>query len=133
MYLSGHIEAADSLNTGLIKEGVALYKAEREHIHNSFPFWPIGFTRINDSKTWASVGLASENNNRVLLAVWRLDSDEKYCELQIYRWAGKRAKVRQIYPKKNYMCKFDYDKNRGVLLVCFPKTYQARFFEITEY
>ena len=38
MYLSGHLEAADELNMGLIKEGIAIYKVERKHIHNSYPF-----------------------------------------------------------------------------------------------
>lgn len=130
MYLSGHIEVADELNTKLIKEGVALYKKERKHIHEAYPIWPIGFTRINDVKSWASVGLVSHDEARILLAVWRLENDADCCEIPLSKWRGKTATVRQLYPEKGFDVDYHYDVDRGRLTVRFPKTYQARYFEV---
>lgn len=132
LYLSGHPEIADELNRSLIIEGVALYKKERPHLHNSFPIWPLGFTRLNDKNTWASAGLVNEDNSRVLLAVWRLESALPYQELPLAKWSGKKAAVRQIYPAKNFGVDFHYNEIRGSLTVHLPKNYQARYFEIKE-
>lgn len=130
MYLSGHIEVADELNMRLIKEGVALYKKERRHIHNAYPIWPMGFTRINGINSWASVGLVSEDDSRILLAVWRLDSDTDCCQIPFLKWAGKKARVGQLYPEKGFDVDYRYEACSGVLTICLPKTYQARYFEV---
>jgi len=131
MYLSGRIDLSDEHNFGLIKEAVSLYKYEREHIHNSYPVWPIGFNRINDKNTWASVGLTNEENNRVLLAVWRIGSGEEYMELPIKGWTGKKAFIEQIYPSKGFEVGYSYNEQKGTMTVRFPKTFQARYFRIT--
>lgn len=128
--LSGCLNAADELNMNLVKEAIVLYKKERVHINKSYPFWPIGFTRINNKNSWAAVGLANEENTRLLLAVWRLGSMEKYVELPLYGWTGRYASVVQLYPSRNYDVNFYYNKSKGALTVHLPKMYQARYFEI---
>ncbi|MDP4151860.1 MAG: alpha-galactosidase [Bacillota bacterium] len=130
MYLSGNPDAADEFNMSLIKEGISLYKSERSHIHNSHPVWPIGFTDINNRNSWASVGLVNDENSRVLLAVWRLQSGEEYIELPIHKWAGKKAAVKQLYPSSGFETEFYYNEDKGALTVHFKNCCQARFFEI---
>lgn len=130
MYLSGHLEVADNLNINLIKEGIALYKAERKHLHSGYPIWPLGFLRINDKKSWTSIGIANDDNTRVLLAVWRLGSADEYMELPIHGWRGKKATVRQIYPQKGYTVDYFFNEEKGALTIHLPKPYTARYFEI---
>jgi alpha-galactosidase len=132
MYLSGHIDCADDKNTALIKEGIELYKAERSFIHNAYPFWPLGFNKINDENTWAALGLASEDNKRVLLAVWRLKSSEDYMELPLYKWQGRKASVKQLYPQKDYHSEVYYNSQKGSLTVQLDMPFTARYFEIVE-
>ncbi|WP_108991095.1 alpha-galactosidase [Paenibacillus agaridevorans] len=133
MYLSGHIEAADELNWKLIQEGVALYKRERKHIRQAYPVWPIGFTRLNDKNGWACVGLASEDQSRILLAVWRLGSAESYIELQLPNEKGNRkTSIKQLYPSgEQYQVRTYYNTYSCKLTVHLPQSFQARYFEVT--
>lgn len=131
MYLSGRIDVADEKNMNLIIEAVELYKDERSHIHNSFPFWPLGFTRINDNNSWATVGLATENKSRILLAVWRLGSSDEYLEIPLGKLPSNNVTVKQLYPSNCHNVKYSYNEYKGTLTVNFEKTYQARFFEIS--
>ncbi len=130
MYLSGHIEKADEYNTALIIEAVELYKKERKHIHNSYPVWPIGFTKMTDKNSWVCVGLVNEENTRVLLSVWRLGSGDEYIELPIPKWNGVNAKVKQLYPSEGHEVNTSYNPLKGSLTVYMPNTYTARHFEI---
>jgi len=130
LYLSGHLEVADKLNMDLIKEGICLYKKERAHIHNSYPFMPIGFNCINNKNSWAAVALANKENTRLLLAVWRLGSADEFKELPLYGWEGKCAVITQIYPEKGYEIETYYNRVKGVLTVHMPDTYTARYFQI---
>lgn len=130
LYLSGHIDAADELNKELIKEAIDLYKKERKFIHNSYPIWPIGFTRINDEKTWAVVGLENEDKTRTLIAVWRLRSSEDIQEIPLHHLQGKCVDVKQIYPADGFESKCYYSEFKGCLVVQLAKNYQARLFEV---
>lgn len=132
MYLSGHINAADEKNFSLIKEGVELYKKERKHIHNAYPIWPLGFCRINDNKTWTAIGLINEDNNRILLAVWRLGSHDEYYDIVVPHMAGKKVVVRQLFPlAEEYRVEYFYNSEGGKLTLRLPMQYQARYFEIS--
>jgi alpha-galactosidase len=131
LYLSGNLHLADEQNKALIQEAIQLYKQERSHIRNSHPIWPLGFNPIGDDDRWACIGLSSPDESRILLAVWRLDSAEVYQELPLDRYfAGKQAKVRQLYPTDDLQTNFSYNAVKGSLTVHFPKRYQARFFEV---
>jgi len=132
MYLSGRIDAADDRNRALIGEGVEVYRRERAFIHRAFPFWPLGFNRLNEKDTWASVGLAAHDNRRALLAVWRLGSAKELQTLPLHGWTGRRASIRQIYPAQGYEVSTSYSSRDGTLTVRFPKQWTARTFEIKE-
>lgn len=131
LYLSGRVDKADERNRALIKEAVALYKAERAHIRSSHPLWPLGFRAITDTAGWSSVGLAGMDGDRVVLAVWRLDGGEETASLPIKGWAGQAAEVRQLYPRGPDMAvEHSYDAAGGSLRVGLPLRYQARLFEL---
>ncbi|MFD0716154.1 glycoside hydrolase family 36 protein [Paenibacillus sp. GCM10027626] len=130
LYLSGRIDAADERNAALITEGVGIAKRERAFVRCAYPFWPIGFTRIGDSNSWASVGLMSEEAERMLLAVWRLGSHDEYMELPLRGWANHSAEVNVLYPAGCQLIESYYNKRKGSLTVRFPGQYQARLFEI---
>jgi len=130
LYLSGRIDAADRHNAALIAEGVSLAKRERSFIANAYPVWPIGFTRIGNANSWASVGLVSEQSDRMLLAVWRLGSHDEYMELPLRGWNGYEAEVRMLYPAECGAVHYGYNAYKGSLTVRFPRSFQARLFEI---
>jgi len=131
LYLSGRVDKTDAFNASLIREAVELYKKERTHIRNSFPVWPLGFKAVNDDACWNSVGTASMDGSRVLLAVWRLDGEENTATLPLAGWAGENAEVRQLYPgESSKTVQFRYDEEAGALIVHLPRRRQARFFEI---
>ncbi|WP_162462931.1 glycoside hydrolase family 36 protein [Paenibacillus psychroresistens] len=133
LYFSGNLNLADERNKALIQEGIALYKLERAHIRNSHPIWPLGFNSYGEDDCWACVGLASPAGDRILLAVWRLDSADAFQELPLGRYfAGKQASVRQLYPVDDSQTKSFYNAVKGELTVHFPKRYQARYYEVTE-
>lgn len=131
LYVSGRVDKADDLNLFLIKEAITLYRAERTHIRNSSPIWPLGFKAVNDSTGWNSVGLASMDNTRVLLAVWRLESEGSTIRLPISGWENCSVEVKQLYPEADpYQVVNNYDLVDGALTVNLPNRNQARFFEL---
>lgn len=133
MYISGRLNAADAYNRSLVREAVSLYKQERNHIHNAFPIWPLGFSRISDRRSWASVGLVREDQSRILLAVWRLESEEEFSKLFLHGWKGRLAVVKQLFPSEpSSHVQTHYNALDGTLTVRLTKRNQARYFEIRE-
>ena len=130
LFMSGRFDKADDNNFALIKEAIALYKKEQSHIHNSYPIWPLGFTRINDKDTWSALGLENENRDRILLAVWRLEAYDDTCVIPLPEYA-KDFEVRQIYPAADdYRVEYKMNKANHTLSVRLPKRNTARYFEI---
>jgi alpha-galactosidase len=126
-YLSGRIDCLDEANRLLLKEGVAVYKAERAFIRESFPVWPLGRCRLNDAG-FAAQGLIAPDGRRLLLAVWRLASTEDTVKIDLSRWCASGATVRLRYPSAPHGMEFAY--GGGVLSVRLPKPNSARYFEI---
>ena len=131
LYLSGRIDKADVHNLALIREGLAVYKAERAHIHNAYPFQPCPQPRFMERDAWASHGLANAENTRVLLAVWRLQSTAAYQEFQIPGWAGRQVAVKQRYPAAIPRAEWHWRAADGVLTVHLPIQNQARLLALT--
>lgn len=131
LYLSGRLDAMDDFNMSLVQEGLAVYKAERAFIRTSYPLWPLGFTRIGDTRAWACVGLYAGDHRRMLLYVWRLDSEEPVRQLSLPGWAGSEANVRQLYPAAPAMqSPAAYDSASGTLTVRLPAANTARCYEL---
>ncbi len=131
MYLSGHIDCADAFNQALIREGIALYKAERAFIARSHPLWPSGMSRFMDADTWVSIGLTDDDESRILLAVWRLASAAPEFTLCLPRMSGRTVRVRQLYPARGFTVPTTWNPARGVLTVRLAAPNSARYFELT--
>lgn len=130
MYLSGRIDCADEANLALIREGVQIYKAERDFIRTAHPVWPSGMPRFMDTRTWASVGLADDAETRILLAVWRLDSPASEYTFSFPRWVGRQPDVRQLYPHQRPHAQTIWNAARGELTVSLPGPNSARYLEL---
>lgn len=136
LYLSGHLHLADETNRVLIAEAVELYKRERSFISQAYPFWPLGFTRINDGLNWTAVGLASRDRSRLLLSVWRLGDGDEYRTIPLAGSNGRggigglQADIEQLYPREGYAVDCHFSPKTGQLTIRMPKPYQARLFEI---
>ncbi|MHB1357444.1 MAG: glycoside hydrolase family 36 protein [Anaerolineae bacterium] len=130
LYLSGRIDCADEVNLALIREAIALYKQERPFIRRSHPVWPLGMPRFNDTTGWVSVGLANEDDSRILLAVWRLGSAEAEHTLHFARLAGRRVQVSQLYPARQPHAAAHFAMEDGSLTVALVQPNSARYFEL---
>jgi alpha-galactosidase len=130
MVLAGHLYAADAYNMELIREGTELYKKERSHIRTSSPIYPTGLLRIGDKSAWGSLGLLSDNGERLLLAVWKLASHDDYFDIPLAGWVSESAVVRQLYPAKGHDAGLYFNPRSRKLTVSMTGAYKARYFEI---
>ncbi|MCE5259452.1 MAG: alpha-galactosidase [Chloroflexi bacterium] len=129
MYLSGHIDCADAFNQALIREGTALYKSERPFITRSHPLWPSGMPRFMDADTWVSVGL-TDDESRILLAVWRLASAASEFMLRLPHMSGRALRVRQLYPSQGFNAPTTWNSAEGTLTVKLASPNSARLYEL---
>ena len=127
IHLGGRIDLINSACTELVKEAIACYKEIRSDIPKAVPVWPLGFPRIEDG--WISFGL--DCGQKLYLAVWRLESSEKYCAIPLESvCGGENITVRCIYPKKQNFA-FQYHNSNRTLEVKYERQYCARLFEVS--
>ena len=129
LYLSGMLHLADELNLNLIREGVETYKKIRPLISCSVPVWPTKMLAIGD-QGYASFGLVSYKDDIMLLAVWRLKTDEDFVNIDLSKWTGKEATVGMLYPSDSMGVQYAFHSGNRSLTVGFPKKYSARLFKI---
>lgn len=124
MYLSGHIEYADEKNTELIKEAVSLYKENKEFVKKAYPVFTSGMIKVYE-KGYYSLGLCDDE--RILLAVWKIDADSEAKTIDLSEYVGDKADVKVIYPTK---LKTEFNFINKKLTVKLEERYSARLFEI---
>jgi alpha-galactosidase len=122
---SGHITGIDHEGMNLVKEGIAYYKSIRSQIPNSLPIWPLGLPDFNDE--WVSMGL--QNENKIYLAVWRLNGSKASCSFPLSKLQGKELKIKCSYPQVEN-CRYLWNKESGVFTVNLSSENSARIFEI---
>ncbi len=123
MYLSGHIECADSKNVGLIKEAIDAYKATRDEFKEGYPAFVTAPFGIMDELI-ASYGLDCDGG--MLLAVWKIGTDETEASFDLSKYGAKSAEL--LYPVS---LGADFDFADGRLTVRgLDKKYMARLFLI---
>ncbi|MBP3961861.1 glycoside hydrolase family 36 protein [Paenibacillus lignilyticus] len=131
LVLAGHLYAADVFNMALIQQGLEIYKRERAQIRQSVPVYPSGLARLGDTKEWASFGLNNVSENRMLLAVWKLQSTEDVCEIPLERWFGRHARAELIYPASPAETQFAFHPHLAKLSVRISGMNRARLFVIS--
>ncbi len=124
MYLSGHIDYADELNTELIKEGVLVYKENKEFVKKAYPIFPSGMFKIYE-KGYFSLGLSDDK--RILLAVWKIDARDDAKTFDLSQYVSDKAEVKLLYPKE---LKTEFNFINKKLTVKLDEKYSARLFEI---
>lgn len=108
MYLSGHIEYADEKNMKLIKD--------------AYPIYPSGTINMEE-KVFYCFGL--QNKNKIILAVWRINSSENTEIFDLSKYAGRSGKISQIYPD----IPTEFNFCGGKLSLKLDKNISARLFE----
>ena len=98
IYLSGHIDCADQNNLALIKEGIDLYKQNRELLAKSNPVYPTGLCRMA-KKGILSLGMHEPDSGTLLLAVWKNGESTK-AEIDLSKYVGENATLQVTYPAR---------------------------------
>ncbi|MBR2384018.1 MAG: alpha-galactosidase [Clostridia bacterium] len=119
MHLASNISRLDGKRLDLVKEGVAYYNALTPFKKKALPYFPIGFTNMEE-KTVCS-GLKDKNSIR--LAVYNLDGELA----KTIAVCGKIKSARVGYPTSSKV-KLGFDKN--LLKVEFTRERQAVFVEV---
>ncbi len=127
IYLSGHIDCADAQNLALIKEGIDLYKQNRDVLVRSYPIYPTGLAKMAD-KGILSLGMQESESGTLLLAVWKT-GEQAQAEIDLGKYVGEDAVLEAIYPARAA----DSVKLQGsTLCVDFPDCDSAVWCKITK-
>jgi len=129
LYLSGRIDTADRENAKLIREGVSVFKKYRSHNASAYPIWPCGRLKINDD-SFSALGLISENNKKITLAVFRINTATETLTIDLSKWTNAKTKVKLAYPSNPKGTEYVFNNNTRSLTIKLPKNNSARYFEI---
>lgn len=125
VYLSGHIDCADEQNLALIKEGIDLYKKNRDILLYANPVYPTGLCRMAD-KGILSLGMQDSADGTLLLAVWKT-GEQTDAVIDLEKYVGDNAKLDVVYPARAT----ESVKLQGsTLTVTFPKCDSAVWVKI---
>ena len=97
MYLSGHIEMCDEYNKRLIKEGIEVYKKDRNFLLGAEPLL------IYPQQKLFSDGysvIALRNGDKIRLGVFKFNADSNL-EIDLSKQIGNDSKLTPIYPLQN--------------------------------
>lgn len=126
MYLSGWLNHADDYNKSLAKSAVEVYKGYREMIGRSNPIFPMGFFPLG-ADGFTSVGLISETDRKLILAVWKIGAKESQITVPLADYIESNAQCRLLYPAEK-PCNYCF--NGGNLVVELADSdNMARLFE----
>ncbi len=129
MYLSGRIDYADEEGLSIIKEGVDIYKQNREWLFQAYPIYPCGTTKFNDD-SFSCIGFIDEKQYKILLAFWRINSKESEFTVDLSKWCTNRSKVNIVYPSNYGNTMFCFNKGNKSLSIKIETMKTARLFEI---
>ncbi len=125
MYLSGRLDLMNEENKLLVKEGIELYKKNRDFIKKAYPIYPSGFSHIG-KKGFYTAGLTDENCSKIKLAVWKNHQTQNEFSLDLSKYAKSSICVTGVYPSDTA-----YSVNGNTLNVSLDKDeHQAAFFEL---
>lgn len=124
IHQSGHLADLAPERFSLVAEGIAVHKAIRGRIAQAQPRWPWGLPRWGDPR--CAYGL--EDDQGLLLAVWRLGAPEARQVLTIPSLRGRPATAHCLYPAGD--AAGAWDATAGTLTVDLPAAFSARLFAI---
>ena len=119
MHLASNIGLLDGERLNLVKEGVAYYNSLTPFKKQALPYFPIGFTAMDENTVCSGL----KHDNKICLAVYNIDGD-MYKEIPV-KGEIKTAKIG--YPSAT-TAKISFEGN--ILKVDFAKARQAIFVEL---
>ncbi|KAN0109979.1 glycoside hydrolase family 36 protein [Hyaloscypha variabilis] len=126
VHLSGKLDALNTENLDLIKQGMDVYKSIRSEIKTSLPFWPLGLPKWHDE--WVALGIAAESGN-FYLSVWRRGGPSS-ANLPIKGLSGTGdVEIELLYPR-GFPADVKWDAKNSSLAVELPSTPSARLFRL---
>ena len=127
VYLSGHIDCADEQNLALIKEGIDLYKKNRDVLLYANPVYPTGLCRMAD-KSILSLGMQDSADGTLLLAVWKT-GEQTEAVIDLEKHVGVNGKLSAVYPVR---ATDSVTLKGSSLTVKFPECDSAVWVKITK-
>ena len=125
IYQSGQITDLSPEKLVLVREGIDCYKAIRNDIKTSLPFWPLGLSQYSDP--WVCLGLKTKHKDYI--ALWRRDSPVSTISIPVLHLKGRDVSVSCIYPKAQN-CRFLWSQRSESLSVEIMSHIGARLFEL---
>ena len=116
-YMSGRLPYADEQGKALIQNAVALYKKNRSTLMSAVPVYPMGLSRLDDTG-YTALGLLNKKDKKLLLAVWRVRSNEPTVSVDLSKYLTDTATLTEIYPD---LPQFTATLVGGHLTVAFPE------------
>lgn len=99
MYLSGRIDAADELNTCLMKDAIHTYKEIRRDYPAAYPIYPTGTFRIKD-KGIKTLGLYVPEKKIAYVAIWKINTNQSTLTVDLSKY-GTLKTAEKLYPELN--------------------------------
>ena len=127
MYLSGWLDKADDYNKQLTKNAIDVYKGYRDMIARSHAVYPTGSIAICE-KGFATLGLLSETDGEMILAVWKIGASEQSVAVDLSKYVTENASAELIYPAEKG-CDFSFIGGRLSAKLCGNEN-MARLFKI---
>ncbi|RED58486.1 glycoside hydrolase family 36 protein [Cohnella lupini] len=127
--LGGQLHEVSESGRNLVREAIHYYKTVREFLPESVPSWPLGISTIYSD--WTCLQLVG--GSRVLIAVWRLNSDKEEIAIPLSSLQNKNVSFRMAYPAAATATSAvgNWESESGVLTVRLPQLYSARIIEAT--
>jgi Alpha-galactosidase len=126
IHQSGHLAEISPERFDLVAEGIAAYRQYRERLSTGLPIWPLGLPGFGSG--WMAYG--SEDNEGLLLAVWRVEDENSVCVLPLEEsWKDTDASVELLYPSEG-PAEWSWNRENGSLSVKLAERNTARLFEI---
>jgi Alpha-galactosidase len=124
--LGGQLHEVSESGREYVREAIRYYKTVRDFLPEALAYWPLGITTVYSD--WTCLLLVKDN--RMLLAVWRLDSDHEEKAIPLSMLQGKDISFTCAYPAAATGTIDHWESESGVLTVRLPQSYSARIIEI---
>ncbi len=130
IHQSGNLADLSPARKRLVQEGISCYKKIRQDIGRARPFWPLGLSAMKDA--WSCLGLKCDQ--RLYLAVWKLQAEEDTIQLPLTGFQGWEMDTELFYPPAEEAglsaCQYKWNRKTGILSVSLQGTFRARVFQL---
>jgi alpha-galactosidase len=128
LYLSGYLNQLSEAQMALVDEAIAVHKAIRTDLVQSYPSWPLDLPQWEDPV----VALALQAGAATYLTVWRREDVGETVSLSLPALAGEQVRVETLFPTTAPAWTSDWDPASALLTVSMTTpSPSARVLKIT--